>query len=632
MRYLAPEAAEQVGQHYRRHLGGERDLGIIPAVARTRDGRAIAIELDASVVTLGGRTAELVTVTLASGERGLLSALGDSQELLRDLIDARGDELLLLDADGTILDANDAAELAYERPRRELVGRRLRDLVSSGKPGMREARLTRAARECAPERFLEARENGRFEMCVYPLNANGAPRRLVMIGRRIPEMEDAPVIDAAEPEFGSFDAASQPAAAMPALEPAAATNLLNSFPGMAYRAHGGNPWALEYASRGARKLAGISAGAILRPGAYARLIHPEDREMVWNSIQQGIVNGSRYHVIYRLVGAIGDDKWVSEQGVAVRDKQGQVIALEGFITDIDVRRRAEIALRHSEERYRTLIEQATDGIFVCDVAGRFVDANSAFCDILGFSRTEVLSRRITELFAAIRDPNSAPLRSADLRDGQSIVMERRVRRHDGVVIDVEISRKLLTTGLVQGVLRDVTERRRMEEALRHAAAHDELTGLFNRRRIFEEVRRAIAGARRHRKPLALAICDLDNFKRINDTHGHNVGDDVLAAIGRAINTRLGSGAYAGRFGGDEFLVVFEDRDASSADKIMTDLHGELKRIAFGVSSSPPVTFTCGIAELRRDHLGERELLADADAALYQAKHQGRDAIRVYRKT
>jgi len=174
--------------------------------------------------------------------------------------------------------------------------------------------------------------------------------------------------------------------------------------------------------------------------------------------------------------------------------------------------------------------------------------------------------------------------------------------------------------------RRVVEIEGLQAQLREQAIRDELTGLFNRRYFDETLEREVARARRERIPLTLAMIDLDRFKQVNDTHGHAVGDRLLAELGRILLVEKRSGDFSCRYGGEEFAVVLIDTDAAGG---VTRAEGWRRSFAgFRVAvdgESVGTTLSAGIAELQPGESAE-SFLARADAALYAAKEQGRDRI------
>jgi len=163
----------------------------------------------------------------------------------------------------------------------------------------------------------------------------------------------------------------------------------------------------------------------------------------------------------------------------------------------------------------------------------------------------------------------------------------------------------------------VAQGARLEALLRE----DGLTGLSNRRAILTQLAGMVSGARRHGHPLSIAVCDIDHFKRVNDTHGHKVGDEVLVATAHAMGTHLRQEDQLGRLGGEEFLVLLPDTDGDAA------MHAA-ERMREEVTAAPtpvPVTVSIGIATWEDAETPEA-FLARADEALYAAKDAGRDRV------
>jgi two-component system cell cycle response regulator len=162
----------------------------------------------------------------------------------------------------------------------------------------------------------------------------------------------------------------------------------------------------------------------------------------------------------------------------------------------------------------------------------------------------------------------------------------------------------------------VAQGARLESLLRE----DALTGLSNRRAVLTQLTGMVSAARRHGHPLSIAILDLDHFKRINDSHGHKVGDDVLVAAAHAMGTHLRAEDQLGRLGGEEFLVLLPDTDSAAAEHVAEKLRAEVAEAPTPV----PVTVSIGVATW--DGEAPEDLLHRADEALYAAKDAGRDRV------
>ena len=179
---------------------------------------------------------------------------------------------------------------------------------------------------------------------------------------------------------------------------------------------------------------------------------------------------------------------------------------------------------------------------------------------------------------------------------------------------------------------DITERKTMEDALRKAATTDVLTGIANRRHFMDRTEAELARARRHGRPLALAMFDIDYFKRVNDQFGHAVGDEVLRAVARVCLAAMRQHDMVGRVGGEEFALLMPDTTMESAVPMIERLRLTLRalRVTLPANSGAQdvgITASFGVSALQTTDTLDT-LLAHADDALYAAKRQGRDQVRV----
>ncbi|MGI4849829.1 MAG: diguanylate cyclase domain-containing protein, partial [Janthinobacterium lividum] len=244
------------------------------------------------------------------------------------------------------------------------------------------------------------------------------------------------------------------------------------------------------------------------------------------------------------------------------------------------REQSEAALRESEAHFRALVEQASDSFYVHDVEGRFIDVNQRGCDCLGYTREELLSMSLADIDVDLPVHKLKSL-LGPISTGEPIALESRHRRVDGSVFPVEMRIGPIEINGNQHLLslvRDVTERKELQDHIQHLAYHDSLTDLPNRAMFNRHLSHALIQARRYGKGMAVLFIDLDRFKNINDTLGHDAGDRLLQEMARRLSSSLRSGDLVARLGGDEFVVLIEEiNDSAPVIRVARQILGALVR-------------------------------------------------------
>jgi diguanylate cyclase (GGDEF)-like protein/PAS domain S-box-containing protein len=347
------------------------------------------------------------------------------------------------------------------------------------------------------------------------------------------------------------------------------------------------------------------------------LTHPDDRqadvEVAWEIL------AGRYDTHQcekRFVRPDGSIVWALANLTFLRDEDGRPLSWVGQFQDITARRAAEEALRASEERFRLAFDHAPIGLALVAPDGSWLRVNDRLCEMTGYSAQELLAGGT---FQDITHPDDLDadldhVRAMLAGEIQTYEMEKRYIRPDGSYVFA-----LLSVSLVRNAdgaplyfisqIQDIGERKRTHAELQHLAHHDPLTGLPNRRAWDGALLRAISQARRDGTSLAVALLDLNAFKQINDSHGHEAGDQVLIGSARAWRAELRDSDLLARIGGDEFALLLADLRAGALDAIV-------KRLKQAVPSDAGCAI--GIAELR-DGDDADELMRRADAALYGDK-------------
>jgi diguanylate cyclase (GGDEF)-like protein/PAS domain S-box-containing protein len=296
----------------------------------------------------------------------------------------------------------------------------------------------------------------------------------------------------------------------------------------------------------------------------------------------------------------------------------------------------ENALQESEERFRSAFDNAPIGIGLVGPEGRWLQVNEALCRITGYTEPELLQRSLD----GIAHPDDRLLDSRRLRrllagDGGSYQLEKRYLRADGEVVWV-----LLTVSLVRGSdgaplyfiaqLVDLSERKRAEAELSHQALHDSLTGLANRALFIDRVEQAIARLERHSEPMAILFLDLDRFKVVNDSLGHERGDQLLVAVGRLLQGVVRPSDTVARLGGDEFTILCEEVGGARGAIAVAERIAAALQEPFEIGGGEVfTTASVGIVLTSDAGASATDLIRDADAAMYRAKEGGKNRYELF---
>jgi diguanylate cyclase (GGDEF)-like protein/PAS domain S-box-containing protein len=333
-----------------------------------------------------------------------------------------------------------------------------------------------------------------------------------------------------------------------------------------------------------------------------------------------------------LVGRDGQHIWVTENGWSIRNEDHTIIYFAGSVVDITARRQAE-------DRYRSLFENAIEGIYQTALDGRFLAANPSMARILGFdSPGDLLDEavHVTDFYA---HPEAAETVHDRLEaDGAVDNFEMEARRKDGIVIWITLNARLVfdSEGEPQhyeGTFVDITEQRRALEQLRDAATRDPLTGLPNRALFIERLEAAIAGQPSSGDGYAVLFVDLDEFKVVNDSLGHLVGDELLVEVAQRLAPCTRDDEIIARHGGDEFTILITGNDClDRAQKIAQDMLAVLAKPVHLHGHELFTNASIGIATGSAGYGNTAAVLRDADTAMYQAKDLGRGRAVLFDQT
>ncbi|MGC4061121.1 MAG: EAL domain-containing protein [Aquabacterium sp.] len=380
---------------------------------------------------------------------------------------------------------------------------------------------------------------------------------------------------------------------------------------------------------------------------YRQAIHPDDLAQAVADVQRALKTRSSFVSEYRVVWPDGSVHDVRSIARVILDEHGKLSRMIGTAQDITEQKRRHAEMQRSETKFRTLYDSISDAVMVSNDTG-VIECNQATLDLFGCTTKQAFmgSRAGLEM---------SPPRQEDGSDSATLAREyvakamreggfrfewlhRRLDNGEVFPCEVWLSPMEMDGQLcVQGIVRDITARRAAEQKIQWLAFYDELTRLPNRRLASDRLGQALAVCRRSRELGAIMMLDLDNFKTLNDTQGHDAGDRLLVEAASRIQACVREDDTVARFGGDEFVVLIE---GLGLDEATAAPHAEMVAEKILASFGKPFnvsaggrgfrsTCSIGVALFKGHELNIDELLKQADVALYQAKGAGRNMVRFF---
>jgi diguanylate cyclase (GGDEF)-like protein/PAS domain S-box-containing protein len=335
----------------------------------------------------------------------------------------------------------------------------------------------------------------------------------------------------------------------------------------------------------------------------------------------------------------GDICYLLDRGHALFDGKGNAYRMIGACTNITERKRAEEALRESEERYRALVENASDIIYRTDNTGHYTFVNPATLRIMGYEEKEMIGRHCQTFIRPDMREEAMKVVGRQFvkritntyseypfigKDGREIWFGQNIQLifQDGKVV------------AFQAVARDITDRKRIEAALkdsenryRELSIVDDLTQLYNSRHFYHQLRMEIDRVDRYGQPLTLLLLDLDDFKTFNDTYGHVEGDQVLSRLGQVVKRCLRQTDSAYRYGGEEFTIIMPMTTSESGAITAERIRAEFKKEIFSPDPGKEVSITVSIGLAQYKHQEEMKAFVHrTDQLMYQGKKNGKDRV------
>ena len=416
--------------------------------------------------------------------------------------------------------------------------------------------------------------------------------------------------------------------------------LIERVPAVVYIQEIGLPGSAMYMSPQIQALTGYSPEECRDSDLRWSMVHPDDRERIRLEDERSGEPGEVFTTEYRVVHRDGRTKWVRNESVMIVDEVSGTRYWQGFMLDITERKTFEEALERLSHRHEMVLKSAGEGIFGLDLDGNATFVNPAAARMTGWEVEELLGRTLHGILHHTK-PDGAPYASEDcpvhatLQDGSTQSRDDEVFwRKDGTSFPVEyVSTPIHQDGEVVGAvvtLKDITERKALEQQLHYQAFHDPLSGLPNRALFMDRLAHALALTDRRGDKVAVLFTDLDNFKVINDSLGHKTGDQLLMAVAERLKACLRPGDTAARIGGDEFTVLLEEIDGLGDAVRVAERIAESLQSPFALDQHEVFfTTSIGVALSSSPHKSPADLLRQADLAMYRAKHKGKARYEVF---
>ncbi|MDR7856624.1 diguanylate cyclase [Tissierella sp.] len=367
--------------------------------------------------------------------------------------------------------------------------------------------------------------------------------------------------------------------------------------------------------------------------AWKEFVHEGDRKKVKKYLQEQIEGKSQYYDCdLRVRNKDESWIWVHNRGKTIKwDENGKPIMMFGLIFDITERKNNEM----EKLKLTTAIEQASVTVIMTDKDGNIQYGNPAFEKISGYSLEEAIGKNPRILKSGLTpDPVFADLWK-NITGGKAWEGELINKRKGGTLYyeEARITPIIDSEGNIVNFLaikQDISQRKYLEEKLKQTSRRDSLTNIYNRRYVFDKLSEIVKLNKIDRQMFSLAIIDIDFFKNVNDTYGHQAGDYILKEFAEILTQSIRTDDILGRYGGEEFVLLLKDTNKQSSAQIIGRILQRIRETSFNFENNEiKITFSCGIsepAEIERDILTVERLVNQADTRLYKAKDTGRNRI------
>ena len=394
---------------------------------------------------------------------------------------------------------------------------------------------------------------------------------------------------------------------------------VSNVPGIVYRCANDADWTMEFISNEIENISGYPSSDFINSNvrSYASVIHPEDREEVSRTVQSALMKREFFKTNYRLLKKDGGYRWVNGKGQGIFDFQNRLICIDGVIMDVTDQILAEKEIYNQKAHFQALFTNTLDAIVYFDTNSNISNVNSQFVQMFGYEHHEVIGKNINSII----DPfnKAADYVSPEILKGQTIERETIRYTKSGKPVNVHLKGSpVFIDGVITGgyiSYSNINERKRYEQELKYLSLYDKLTGVYNRTFFEAEIKR-LQNSRQY--PITIMSADIDGLKLINDTLGHDLGDELLKVFARILKENLRSGDIISRVGGDEFVILLP----GTSETISARIAGRIQFSEAQYNNDNqhlPLSISLGTTTVSDKNTSLSAALKTADDAMYRSK-------------
>jgi diguanylate cyclase (GGDEF)-like protein/PAS domain S-box-containing protein len=575
-------------------LRGEKVDQIVEFKITTKSGKMRWLSVSDGIIELEGKPVGIGTAFDVTERKKAEEDLQESEEKHRELFEEAMDAIFIADAKtGTLIDCNRAASELVGREKSELIGKNQKILHPSWKI---EGEFSNTFKQHLKEKEGQV-------LSTQIITKDGEIKK-VEIKANLIELRGKTVLQ------GIFRDVTERKRVEEALKESENTyrNLAdNALVGIYKTSMKGD---ILYVNEAMLKMLEFgSPGEMMSVSTLTTYKNPDDRNVLIEKLKK---TGRISNFETELLTKTGKSKYVILNATLEDD------VISGMMMDITERKQVEEALRESEERYRTIFEDSREAIYVTTKDGKFIEVNEATLDLFGYTREEMLKLKAQKLYV---NPDTRKKFQKEIEQTGSVRnYELRFRKKDGIEIDCLLTstvRKAIDGTIVgyQGIIRDITEIKKIEDQLRHLSLHDPLTGLYNRA-YFEEEMHRIESSRYD--SVGIIMCDVDGLKLVNDALGHYNGDKLLLATANVLRESFREGDVIARVGGDEFAVLLPASDINAIEIASNRIQDAVARYNSS-NLTLPLSISMGFALSTGKPIIMSNLFKEADNNMYREK-------------